>query len=144
MTPTVPEVLAGCAAALSKPLQAEDAGVFAAARFSTVAIINLLVAQECAAGSAVRSWENAALRALLMDAAAAYGAPCSEAASIGDGDLSLAALDEANARLRRLVIRLHEAVEEASDRPMDRRILALYREMAERRALKLPADKPAG
>jgi hypothetical protein len=144
MTPTAPEVLAGCAAALSKPLQAEDAGVFAAARLSTVAIINHLVAQECADGSAVRTWENAALRALLADAAPAYDAPCSEAAFINDGNLSLAALDEANARLRRLLIRLHEAVEAAADQPMDRRILAFYREMAERRALKLPGVKPAG
>jgi hypothetical protein len=144
MTPTAPEVLAGCAAALSKPLPAEDAGAFAAARFSTVAVINLLLAQECASGSAVRTWENAALRALLMDAAPTYGVRCSEAGAIGDGNLSLAALDEANARLRRLLIRLHEAVEAAADQQMDRRILALYREMAERRALKLPGVKPAG
>jgi hypothetical protein len=142
MTPTIPELLRGCAAALSKPVRAEEAGAFADARLSTVATINLLVAQECATGVAVRLWENAALRAVLMQAAAVYGAAFGEAAAIEDGELSLAALDEANLRLRRLLIRLHEAVEAASDEPMDRKILALYRDMAERRTLTLPA-KPA-
>ena len=144
MTPTAPEILAGCAAALSKPLSAEDAGAFAGARVLTVATINVLVAQECATGGAVRVWENAALRALLASAAPAYGAAFHEAGAIGDGDLSLSALDEANARLRRLLIRLHEAVEAAADRRMDQKILALYRDMAERRVLKLPVSKPAG
>src|SRR5262249_34915635 len=50
MTPTIPELLRGCAAALSKPPCAEDAGVFADARLLTVATINQLVAQECANG----------------------------------------------------------------------------------------------
>jgi hypothetical protein len=139
MTPTVPELLMGCAVALSKPTQAEDSGAFADARLLTVATINLLVAQECATGAAVRVWENAALRAILMQAAAAYGGAYGKAAAIDDGDLSLSALDQANLRLRRLLIGLHEVVEAAADQPMDRKILALYREMAERRALTLPA-----
>lgn len=139
MTPTVPELLMGCAAALSKPAREEDAGAFAEARLMTVATINLLVAQECATGVAVRIWENAALRTVLTQAAALYGAAYGEASAIGDGDLSLSALDEANFRLRRLLIRLHEAVEAAADGAMDRNILALYRDMAERRALTLPA-----
>ena len=79
------------------------------------------------AGSAVRVWENAALRTLLDDAAEA-----------GDGDYSLAALDAANAELRRRLIRLHAAAEAAGDTALDRRILALYREMATRRMLHLP------
>lgn len=143
MTPTAPELLAGCAAALAATPSVEDAGLFLAARLRTVATINALVAQECAAGTAVRVWENAALRSLLVDAAAKYGAAFAEAKSIDDGDLSLAALDGANAKLRRLVIRLHEAVEAAADHDLDRKILALYRVMAERRELKLPAPKPA-
>jgi hypothetical protein len=142
MTPTIPELLMGCAAALSKPGRAEDDGAFADARLHTVATINLLVAQECATGVAVRVWENAALRAMLMQAATAYGTVYGEAAAIDDGELSLSALDEANFRLRRLLIHLHEAVEAACDDAMDRKILALYRDMAERRTLTLPA-KPA-
>ena len=143
MTPTAPELLAGCAAALSAVPNAEDVGLYTATRLRTVATINVLVAQECATGGAVRIWENAALRSLLVDAAAKYGAACADAGSIDDGDRSLAALDDANARLRRLLIGLHEAVEAAFDQKLDRKILALYREMARRRELKLPGEKPA-
>lgn len=144
MTPTAPELLAGCAAALARPLRQEEAGLFGAARQLTAATINGLVAQECADGAAVRVWENAALRACLAEAAPAYGAAFADAAAIGDGDLSLAALDAANARLRRLLIQLHEAVEAAGDRSTDRKILRLYCEMARQRELKLPvAGKPA-
>jgi hypothetical protein len=139
MTPTVAELLMGCAAALAKPMRTEDTGAFADARLQTVAAINLLVAQECTTGVSVRVWENAALRAVLTQAAGAYGAAYDEAVAIDDGDLSLSALDQANLRLRRLLIRLHEAVEAAFDEPMDRKILALYRDMAERRTLTLPA-----
>lgn len=142
MTPTAPELLAGCAAALSAVPNAEDAGLFTATRLRTVAIINVLVAQECVMGSAVRVWENGALRSLLIEAAANYGAAFAEAGAIDDGDLSLAALDGANAKLRRLLIRLHEAVEAASDHQLDRIILGLYRELARRRELKLPGEKP--
>ena len=143
MTPTAPELLAGCAAALSAVPNAEDAGLYTATRLRTVATINVLVAQECATGAAVRTWENAVLRSLLVEAAAKYGAVCTGAESIDDGDLSLAALDSANARLRRLLIRLHEAVEAAADHKLDRKILATYREMARRRELRLPGEKPA-
>jgi hypothetical protein len=144
MTPTVTELLAGCAAALARPLQPEEAGAFGAARQLTAATIIGLVAQECADGTAVRVRENAALRACLAEALPAYGAAFADAAAIGDGDLSLAALDDANARLRRLLIRLHEAVEARGDQPTERKILRLYREMARRRELKLPvAGKPA-
>ena len=142
MTPTAPELLAGCAAALATPLRPEEAGLFGAARQLTAATINGLVAQECADGAAVRVWENAALRACLAEAEPAYGADFAQAADIGDGDLSLAALDVANARLRRLLIQLHEIVEERVDRAYDRKILKLYRDMAHRRELKL-ASKPA-
>ena len=143
MTPTAPELLAGCAAALAAAPRTEDAGLFTATRLRTVATINVLVAQECATGLAVRVWENAALRSLLVEAAPTYGSAVAEAASIDNGDLSLTALDDANARLRRLLIRLHESVEAASDHKLDRAILALYREMARRRELRLPGEKPA-
>jgi hypothetical protein len=77
-----------------------------------------------------------------MQAATGYGAAFAEAAEIDDGELSLSALDKANLRLRRLLIRLHEAAEAAVDDAMDQKILALYRDMAERRTLTLPS-KPA-
>jgi hypothetical protein len=142
MTPTAAELLAGCAAALTKPPRAEDGAVFGAARLLTVATINALVAQECAFGAAVRVAENAALRAFLVEAAPSYGGAFEGARVIGDGDLSLAALDQANARLRRLLIDLHQAIETVGDQQADRKILALYREMARNRELKLPMSKP--
>ena len=144
MTPTAPELLAGCAAALSAVPNAEDAGLYTATRLRTVATINVLVAQECATGAAVRDLGE---RRVTVAARRSRGeirrcsAPSAE--SIDDGDLSLAALDSANARLRRLLIRLHEAVEAAADHKLDRKILALYREMARRRELRLPGEKPA-
>jgi len=141
MTPTAPELLAACAAALATPLQPEDMGVFVAARVRTVALLNVLVAQECAEGTAARVWENRALRALLGQASDRYGAEFGEAAATGDGDFSLAALDSANEKLRRALIRLHEKAESSGDRQLDRAILKLYREMARRRELRLTPAK---
>jgi hypothetical protein len=142
MTPTVLELLAGCAAALTAQPSPEDGGVFLAARMRAVAMLSTLVAQECAVSSQVRVWENTALRALLEQATPKYGPAFSAARDIGDGDYSLAALDTANAELRRHLIRLHEAVEAAADYPLDRKILTLYREMARRRELQLAPMPP--
>jgi hypothetical protein len=142
MTPTAPELLGGCVVALATPPKAEEMGPFMAGTVGVAALIDMMAAQECATGTAVRVWENAALRALLGDAAPAYdarlGSALTSAGEVGDGDYSLAALDGANAELRRRLIRLHEAVEAARDAGLDRRILALYRDMAARRVLQLP------
>jgi hypothetical protein len=143
MTPTATDLLKGCIQALAAPPRPEDAGVFLTARTRTVALINRLVALECASGSAVRVFENAAIRLLLADAGSGYKALADAAVATGDGDYSIEALDAANARLRRLLIELHEAVELAGDRGLDRKILKLYREIAERRELKLLPAKPA-
>src|SRR5438105_3779149 len=142
MTPTVAELLLGCATALAAKLSAEDGGIFLAARMRAVAMLNNLAAQEALVGAKVRTWENAALRAVLAEAASKYGPAFAAAREIGDGDLSLTALDSANAELRRHLIRLHEAVEAAADYPLDRKILALYREIAQRRELELSPIKP--
>src|SRR5213083_2992944 len=115
MTPTVIELLAGCASALSAKSAPEDGGIFLAARMRAVAMLNSLVAQECAVSAKVRVWENAALRSLLIEAGARYGTAFGDARNIGDGDCSLAALDAANAELRRGLIDLHEAAEAAAD-----------------------------
>ncbi len=127
MTPTAPELLHGCVAALSVPPAREEMGAFFAGTVAVVALLEVFAAQECATGSAARVWENAALRDILPDAA-----------EVGDGDYSLDALDRANAELRRRLIRLHAAAEATGDTALDRRILALYREMAARRLLHLP------
>ena len=141
MTPTSQDLLNACILTLASPPRPEDAGVFAAARIRLVALINKLVALEAAEAAAVRVRENAALRALLEAAGPAYGLH-DEATETADGDYSIAALDEANAKLRRLLIQLHEAVELAGDTALDRKILKLYREMARGRELHLPPVKP--
>ena len=127
MTPTAPELLYGCVAALATPPAPEEMGAFFAGKVAVAALLNAFAAQECATGSAVRVWENVALRDILPDSA-----------DVGDGDYSLAALDGANAELRRRLIRLHAAAEADHDTALDHRILALYREMAARRMLHLP------
>ena len=55
-----------------------------------------------------------------------------------EGDGSLTALDSANAALRRALIELHVAVEVRGDWTRERRILALYAQMAALRRLDMP------
>jgi hypothetical protein len=141
MTPSALDLLNACIMTLATPPRPEDAGVFAAARIRLVALTNKLAAMEAADAAAVRVRENAALRAILVEAGPAHDIPAGEMP--GDGDYSLAALDAANAGLRRRLIRLHEAAELANDRALDRRILKLYRDMARWRELILPPVKPA-
>jgi hypothetical protein len=128
MTPTAPELLMGCVAALSTPPAEEDGIVYVTGKIGLVAILDFFCAQECASGIAVRASENAALRSVL-----------GSRSNIDDGDLSLAA----NAELRRRVIHLHETAEAAGDTATDRKILALYRQMAARRLLHLPPSSAA-
>ena len=142
MTPTVTELLNGCILTLMTPPRPEDAGLFSAARIRLIALVNRLVALESADGAAVRVWENTALRALIAEAGPRHGVS-GDAAETSDGDYSLAVLDAANARLRRLLIRLHEAAEQADDIELDRKILRLYGEMARRRELHLAPVQPA-
>jgi len=141
MTPSAQDLLNACIMTLATPLRPEDAGVFAAARIRLVALTNKLAAMEAADAAAVRVRENAALRAILVEAGPAHGVPADEMP--GDGDYSLVTLDAANAGLRRRLIRLHEAAELANDRALDRCILKLYRDMARWRELILPPVKPA-
>ncbi len=141
MTPTAQDLLSACIMTLATPPRPEDAGLFAAARLRLVALTNKLAALEAADAAAIRVRENAALRTILAEAGPAHGIAADKLP--GDGDYSIATLDAANAALRRLLIRLHEAAEQASDRALDRKILKLYRDMAGWRELHLPPVKPA-
>ena len=143
MTPTATELLDGCILTLMTPPRPEDIGMFAGARIRLTALVNRLVALEGADAAAVRMWENAALRALIAESGSKHGVPPGDATKTADGDHSIGALDAANARLRRLVIRLHEAAEQARDTDLDRKILKLYCEMARRRELHLAPVKLA-
>jgi len=142
MTPTVTDLLNGCIQTLATPPRPEEAGLFAGARIRLAAMMNRLIALECADGAAVRVWENTALRALIAATGPKHGVPASELDETYDGDYSLGSLDTANAKLRRLLIRLHEAAELSDDTELDRQILKLYREIARRRELHLPPVKP--
>jgi hypothetical protein len=142
MTPTAQDLLNAANTALATPTRPEDAGVFAAARARLVALTNHLVELENEDAITVRMRENAALRDVIGEAGPAHGIAARDAHDIGDGDYSLAALDAANAGLRRLLIRLHEAVERSHDVALDRRLLKLYRDMARWRELDLPPVKP--
>ena len=143
MTPGANDLLIGCIKALTAPVAPEDAGLFTTARMRTVASLNRLVALECAQGAAVRVAENAAIRALIAQAGRRYAMLAQQAVAIGDGDYAIEMLDAANAGLRLLLIDLHEKAERAGDGDLDRKILQLYRAMAERRELVLPPVKPA-
>ena len=140
MTPSVTEVMRGCAAALTQPPSPDAGPEFFASRVGMISMLANLAAQEANRAAAAAAAENADIRALFADVpaydAAMGGRPSSAAREI-DTDLSLTALDAANARLRRLLIELHTRVENAGDTPLDRAILALYVRMAEGRRLRL-------
>jgi len=138
MTPTVPELLMGNFLAMMDPPPAESAGDYMQAKIGVTGMISLLCAQEAERGIEARAWENTAIRALLAGAAGRYGGGFADAASGIDTDLSLAAMDRANATLRTALIDLHIAVETARDAALDAEIRALYVKMADARRLDLP------
>jgi hypothetical protein len=143
MTPTVPELLLGNFLCLMDPPPPESSGDFLQSRIGVTGMISLLCAQEAERGIEARVWENGAIRTLLTRSAPAYGARFAEAAAGEDTDLSLAAMDRANADLRRALIDLHIAVETARDAALDTEIRGLYVRMADARRLDLP-PLPAG
>jgi hypothetical protein len=131
MTPSLPDIMLGNVVALTAPMPPEASGDYLLGRLGLVAMMSVLAAQEAERGVDARVWENSAIRAIL--ARAAFLVDCPPAA-----DLTWSALDRENARLRRALIAAHIAAEEASDAALDRAILQLYREMADRRRLNLP------
>ena len=140
MTPTVREVLQGCTIAIVTPPSADAGPDYAASRFGMVAMMIGLAAQEADRCAAAAIAENADVRALFAAASAydgALGGRLAKAAAEVDADLTVPALDATNARLRRLVIELHEQVEEADDAATNRAIVALYVRMAAGRRLAL-------
>jgi len=142
MTPSLPDILRGFAVALNTPLPPEALGDYTAGRAGILTLLALLAAQEAERGIAARLWENGAIRSLFAGAAPAYDGKLAGrlgvAAAGADGDVSWTALDQANADLRRLLIALHEAVEDQRDGALDGEILALYGRMAKARRLELP------
>jgi GAF domain-containing protein len=140
MTPSVTEIMRGCAMALTQPPSPDAGPEFFASRVGMISMLANLAAQEAEHAASAAAAENTDMRALFAQAEAhdaALGGRLGTAARETDPDLSLTALDAANARLRRLLIELHERVEDAGDAGLDRAILALYVRMAEGRRLQL-------
>ncbi len=134
MTPSLPDILVGNFLCMIDPPPPEQQGEFMAGKVAVVALLSLLAAQEAERGIAARVTENAAIQALLEEVAGDYALE----AVAGTEDLSLAALDAANARLRQALIGLHEAVEAKGDTARHHAILRLYARMADLRRLDMP------
>lgn len=136
MTPSLPDILVGNFLCMADPGPPEQQGEFMAGKVGLVALLSLLAAQETERGVAARASENAAIRAVLGEAAGAYGLDV--AAMPSTEDLTFTALDRVNAALRKALIGLHEAVEARNDAARHHAILRLYAKMAELRRLDLP------
>jgi hypothetical protein len=98
----------------------------------------VLAAQEAERGLAARTWENGAIRALFDELAAGDPETLGAAPPSAPDATTWTELDLENARLRRRLIALHEAAEARGDARLQRRILALYVDMARARRLDLP------
>jgi hypothetical protein len=138
MTPNVRDVLQGVTVALATPPSADHGMAYTMSRIGMVTMMATLAAAEADRAARDAIAENVAIRALFADAGAhdADGA-LAAASKETDADLSVPALDAANARLRRRLIDLHEKVEAASDAEMNRQIVSLYGKMAQIRRMAL-------
>lgn len=148
MNPSLPELLTGALVALSDIPPPEAMGDFMGGKIGVIGLISFLCAQEAERGVAVRVAENRSIRALFDEAADAGWAPEQSAdlrvlAATADDDLTLSALDRANAALRTALIALQAAVEadpapQARDR--ERKLMALLLDHARARRLVLPGE----
>jgi hypothetical protein len=138
MTPNVRDVLQGVTVALATPPSPDHGMAYTMGRMGMVGTLAMLAAAEADRAARDAIAENAAIRALFAEAGAhdADGA-LAAAAKATDADLSVPALDAANAGLRRQLIGLHEKVEAAGDVVMNRQIVALYGKMAQIRRMAL-------
>jgi hypothetical protein len=134
MTPSVQQLLMGVTATIASPLPPEAGPDYTASRNGMLGSLAMLCAQEADRAVPVRTAENAAIHALLSSAAARY--PDAAPGSLPD-DVSVSGLDRANAALRRKLIALHVAVEDAGDTALHLGILRLYQQMARGRRLAL-------
>ncbi len=143
MTPSVREVLQGCTLAIVTPPSADAGPEYAASRFGMVAMMLGLAATEAEHAAQAAAAENADMRAVFAGLAPAYdaalGGRLSAAAAETEASLDVPVLDEANARLRRLLIELHARIEDAGDAAANRAIVSLYGRMAQLRQMALPS-----
>jgi hypothetical protein len=131
MTPSLPTLILGQAVALGAPAPPESSGDYAVSRAGLVAMLLVLASQEAERGPQARAWENTAIGELLAATGEAAQPPARS-------DGSWSGLEAENDGLRRRLISLHEKAEAEGDQALQRRILALYVQMAEARRLTLP------
>lgn len=148
MKPLLPELLGGAAMTLALEVAPRlEAAPYARGHAMTIMMMLIFAAQEADRAADVLYTENAALKALLKEAAdldlpEPVRTAARAAAAAPDPGLRVSALAALNADLRRDLITLHEAVE-ASPAPwaeaLEARIWDLLRTGAAARALTLPA-----
>jgi hypothetical protein len=145
MVPSVPLVLNGIARTLLMELLPQTTHAYGAQTLQLDAALAMLCAQEFDRAAARLAEENAALRELLADAAAAITdvelRDALRAVTAADASsLLVSALQERNRRWRALLVRVHAHVEQldgAAARAIEGRIWAELVESTRRRQLDL-------
>jgi hypothetical protein len=143
MKPELPRTLQGLAGTLLAELAPRLADDYAQKNAAVVAGLLLVAAEEWDRAAERRVAEHAALRRLFAEAAPRVAnAPLrerlEEAARGRDPGLRIALLEQENARLRGLLVELHEHVEGRSDaaaRALEERVWSELRAEVERRAI---------
>lgn len=108
-----------------------------------IGLLLLMTAQEFNRAADVRVKENRAMRSIFVEAGRRankeFADRLAAAAKGGDDDLTIAALDQRNADLKRLLIELHVDAEHAGDKSLELKILRFLQEAAAARQIQLPA-----
>jgi hypothetical protein len=138
---TTETVLHGVAHSLRDQIAPAIDDAFAAEVARLAAMLLTISANAVDDAAAVRSWENAALRAVFADAHSLMDGDLAqrlgEASRSTDPGLKISELDRETGRLRILLVELHAAVEVENGqeaRALDARIWRLLRDVEERRA----------
>jgi hypothetical protein len=108
---------------------------------TTLGVLLIMVAQEQGRAVDIRVTENKAMRSIFARAQRhdlEFGAELADAAARNTEPLELADLDQENARLKALLIRLHARLEALND-PLQTEVLEHLATAAARRLIVLPA-----
>lgn len=142
MTPETDQILGLCAMKLITEFAPALGTQYGQGMAQVVAVLLFMAGQEVERGAAIRVAENADMRALFADLApqtadAVLRAELEQAASAPESALTISALNIANARLRRLLIRLHAALDDGGADATA--VWTVLKAMAARRTVTLPA-----
>jgi len=145
MKPEADQILGLCAFQLLGTLSPLLPDSYAQGTASLIAFMMMLSAQEYGRAADIRVKENADMRALFAKVApklrnSELRAKLEEAAGGNEASLEISVLDAENYKLRRLLIALHEHVDDANDVSASKEIWSLLKRMADRRYLKVPGQ----